>query len=282
MTKGLVRNERCVHCLRLTDSITADHVFPSSWYPDTTPGAVQHWTVPCCSECNRELGKLEQDLLVRLILCVNLKSEAASGLASKALRSLGIDASGLSEREKIYRRRFRDKIRSELMPQADLAGKPGRIAGLGPPEGSESQWSIPIPWAGLAIVAEKIVCGCEYKLSDRLVEPPYAMRIFVSPSDFVPEPYASASQVFEFGPGCSVRRLFARVDPNVVLYWISVWNTLHFNVKIDLEDELMQADQRASQVQGMPGDLNRRAMQISPYLRNHPQPDPSLGTKRHS
>ncbi len=283
MTKGSVRNERCVHCLRLTDSSTADHVFPSSWYPDTTPAAVQRWTVPCCSECNRELGKLERDLLVRLILCVNPKSEAASGLASKALRSLGIDASELSEREKIHRRRFRDKIRSELMPQADLAGKPGRIPGLGPSEGSESQWSIPIPWAGLAIVAEKIVRGCEYKIRDRLVEPPYGMRIFVSPSDFVPEPYASASRVFEFGPGCSFRRLFAREDLNVVLYWISVWNTLHFNVKIDLEDELMQADQRASRVQGMPGDLNGRAMQISGYLRNQLQPDPLLDvTKRHS
>jgi 5-methylcytosine-specific restriction endonuclease McrA len=283
MTKGFISNEQCVHCLRLTDSVTADHIFPSSWYPDTTPAGVQRWTVPCCSKCNRELGKLERDLLVRLILCVNPKSEAASGLASKALRSLGIDAGGLSERETIHRRRFRDKIRSELMPQADLAGKPGRIPGLGPPEASESQWSIPIPWAGLAIVAEKIVRGCEYKLRGRFIEPPYGMRIFVSPSDFVPEPYASASQVFEFGPGCSVRRLFAKEDSNVVLYWISVWNTLHFNVKIDLENELMQTDQRASQVRGMPGDLKRKGMQISAYLRNQLQLDPSLDeTKRHS
>jgi hypothetical protein len=283
MAKGFISNGRCVHCLRVTDSVTADHVFPSSWYPDTTPAPVQRWTVPCCSECNGELGKLERDLLVRLILCVNPKYEAASGLASKVLRSLGIDARGLSERERIHRRRFRDKIRSELMPQAELAGKPGRIPGLGPPEGSESQWSIPIPWAGLAIVAEKIVRGCEYKLMARLIEPPYGLRIFVSPSDFVPDPYASASQVFDFGPGCSVRRLFAKEDPNVVLYWISVWNTLHFNVKIDLEDDLMQADQRASRVQGMPGSLNRKGMQISAYLRNQAQPDRSLDeTNRHS
>jgi hypothetical protein len=282
MTTGFINRGRCVHCLRVTDSITADHVFPSSWYPDTTPATVQRWTVPCCFECNRELGKLERDLLVRLVLCVNPKSEAASGLASKALRSLGIDASRLSEREKIHRCGFRDKIRSELMPQADLVGKPGRIPGLGPPEGSESQWSIPIPWAGLAIVAEKIVRGCEYKLKDRLVEPPYGMRIFVSPSDVVPEPYASASQVFEFGPGCNVRRLFAREDPNVVLYWISVWNTLNFNIKIDLEDELMLTDRRSSRVQGIPGVVNRGAMQISSYLRNQPQPNPSLDTKRHS
>src|SRR5271169_2434899 len=137
---------RCVHCLRLTDSVTADHVFPSSWYPDSTPESVQRWTVPCCSDCNRELGKLERDLLIRLVLCVNPKSEAASGLASRTLRSLGLDAEKLSEREKAHRAKLRDKIRSELMPQSDVAGKPGKIPGLGPPDGEDVQWAIPIPW----------------------------------------------------------------------------------------------------------------------------------------
>ena len=203
MATPLGTNGRCVHCLRLTDSITADHVFPSSWYPDTTPATVQRWTVPCCLECNRELGKLERDLLIRLVLCVNPKSEAASGLASKALRSLGLDADGLSEREKAHRARLRDKIRSELMPQADVVGKPGKIPGLGPPEGEVVQWAIPIPWAGLAIVGEKIIRGCEYKLKGRFLEAPYGMRIFVSPSDFVPQPYAAASEVLDFGPGCT-------------------------------------------------------------------------------
>lgn len=133
-------NGRCIHCLRVTDSITADHVFPSSWYPDTTPTTVQRWTAPSCPECNSELGKLEKDLLVRLILCVNPKSEAASGLASKALRSLGLDADWLSDRERSYRDRLRAKIRSELMQQTEVAGKPGKIPGLGPPEGEPVQW----------------------------------------------------------------------------------------------------------------------------------------------
>lgn len=163
MTRTPTNSGRCVHCLSQTDSLTADHVFPSSWYPDTTPPTVQRWTVPCCSVCNLELGRLEKDLLIRLVLCVNPKSEAASGLASRALRSLGIDVDHLSERERIHRARLRNKLRAELMPQADLVGKPGKIPGLGPPEGSESPWSLPIPWAGLAIVAEKIVRGCEYK-----------------------------------------------------------------------------------------------------------------------
>jgi hypothetical protein len=277
-----VRKERCVHCLRPSESVTADHVFPSSWYPDTTPASVQRWTVPACSECNRELGRLEKDLLVRLVLCVNPKSHAVSGLASKALRSLGIEGNELSEPEKSHRRKLRDKIRSELMPHAELVGKPGKIPGLSPPEGSESPWSIPIPWAGLAIIAEKIVRGCEYKLNSRFVELPYGMRIFVSSTDFVPEPYASASRSYELGPGCNVRRLFATEDPNVVLYWISIWNTLNFDVKIDLEDELMRADQRSSRVEGVPTFTNRRAMRISNYLRNQTLPTASREAKRDS
>jgi hypothetical protein len=38
--------------------------------------------------------------------------------------------------------------------------------------------------------------------------------------------------------------------------------------KIDLESELTLADQRSSRVEGMPGVTDRKAMQISTYLRN--------------
>jgi 5-methylcytosine-specific restriction endonuclease McrA len=85
---------RCVHCLTLTDDLTADHVFPNSWYPDATADTVQRWTVPSCGDCNRKLGELERDLVIRMALCVDPKSQSASGLAAKALRSLGLDVEG--------------------------------------------------------------------------------------------------------------------------------------------------------------------------------------------
>jgi hypothetical protein len=153
------------------------------------------------------------------------------------------------------------------MPSADLAGKPGRIPGLGPPEDESVQWAIPIPWAGLSIVAKKIARGCEYKLRDRLVEPPYSVRTSVCDSDVVPEPYASCAKFFDFGPGCKVRRVFATEDPNVVLHWMSIWDSLHFRVEIDLEDELRKLDQRSFRVEGMDRPENLRAMRIPPYLR---------------
>jgi 5-methylcytosine-specific restriction endonuclease McrA len=87
---------RCVHCLRETDATTKDHVFPSSWYPDSTPETVQRWTVPSCTDCNTFLGKLETDLLVRLALCLEPASASAAGISSKALRSLGLDVDDLN------------------------------------------------------------------------------------------------------------------------------------------------------------------------------------------
>jgi predicted DNA binding CopG/RHH family protein len=261
---------RCVHCLRLTESITADHVFPNSWYPDTTPPTVQRWTVPSCPKCNRELGQLEKDLLLRLIFCVNPKSQATSGLASKALRSIGLDTDGLSEKEKTHRDKLRTKIRSELIPSADLVGKPGAILGFEIHGDQVPQWAIPISWAGLSIIAEKIVRGCEYKVKGRFIEDPYGIRTFIDDSDFVPEPYASHIERFDFGPGCNVRRLFATEDPNVVIYWISVWNTLHLHARVDLEDELRQRDQKSSRVKGITPNEDSKVMRISPYLRDQP------------
>src|ERR1035441_7983823 len=98
---------RCVHCLRLSQPVTYDHGLPASWYPDTTPVNVQRWTAPSCRKCNSELGSLERDLLIRVVLCIDPKKEAVSGLASKVLRSLGLDADGVSETEKAHRNRLR-------------------------------------------------------------------------------------------------------------------------------------------------------------------------------
>jgi hypothetical protein len=79
---------RCIHCLNLTEVLEADQVFPASWY------------APSCPKCNRELGQLERDLLVRLVPCTDPESEATAGLAGRV---------------------FRARIRSEFIPPAEAA-----------------------------------------------------------------------------------------------------------------------------------------------------------------
>ena len=268
----------CVHCLRLIESPEGDHIFPSSWYPDSTPATVQRWTVPSCPECNRKLGQLEQDLLIRLVGCIDPKSEAISGLRTKTLTSLGVGADELPEGEKAHRERLRLRLRSEFIPKADLAELPGAIPGLGPPAESMdlSDGAIPIPLAGLSIIAEKIARGCEYKYRNRqrLVRRPYGIRTLVMESDFVPEPFASGCTTLDFGPGCKIRRLSFIEDRNTVWYFISIWNALNMHVRIELEAELRKAEQEFRRGKGIIPPENRR-MEISPYLRsvNRQAPD---------
>jgi len=95
-----------------------------------------------CPRCNREFGQAEKDLLIRLILCVDPKAEAAAGLASKAMRSLGIDVQGLPEKERFHREAVRKKITADMIPRANLVGRLGAIPvrnGLLPRAASRSQ-----------------------------------------------------------------------------------------------------------------------------------------------
>ncbi len=70
------------------------------------------------------------------------------------------------------------------------------------------------------MIAEKIARGCEYsyKKQKRFVEPPYGVRTSICDSGVIPQPFAPAGKVIDFGPGCKVTRVFAKEDHKVVLY----------------------------------------------------------------
>ncbi len=229
---------------------------------------MQRWTVPSCQDCNQKHGELEKDLLVRMALCVDPMSEGAAGLAVKALRSMGLAVEALSNDEKTHRDALLAKFRSELVPYSSVAGNPGAIPGLSPPASTPHKWSIPIPWAGLSIITEKIARGCEHKLSGRFLRSPYGIRTSVADSGTIPEPYVSFASLYDFGPGFRVARVFAVEDPSVVLYWFSVWGALHLCATIDLEEELKRRDSTRMRVDGLQPEDVPRAMRISPYLRD--------------
>ena len=103
MAKRPKGDGRCIHCRTPLTNPTKDHVFPSSWYPDSTPANVQRWTAPSCKPCNKKFGVMEEDLLIRLSLCVDPRKQAALGVSKNALRAFGIGVSGLSEKERRIR-----------------------------------------------------------------------------------------------------------------------------------------------------------------------------------
>ncbi|WFU18546.1 hypothetical protein [Bradyrhizobium sp. CB3481] len=83
---------RCVHCLKKGVERNWDHVFPKSWYPDTTAADFEKWQIPSCIACNDRYGKLERDLIGRLGLALDASNSASAGLADKALRAINPDA----------------------------------------------------------------------------------------------------------------------------------------------------------------------------------------------
>jgi hypothetical protein len=247
-------------------------VFPASWYPDSTSPTVQRWTAPSCPRCNRELGRLERDLLIRMALCLDPREQASLGLAARVFRSLGLEVEDLNAGEQTTRDKLRQRIRAELLPYDGASA--GQIPGLGPPSDEKAEWSIPIPWSGLAIMGEKIARGCEYKYRNRrrLVMPPYAVGVSVREAGALEEPFASAGRIIDFGPGFQARRIFFTEDPDTVWYFITIWNALHLHARIEHQDALAAAQREYRPREGTlpePG----RAMQVSSYLRYLNIPD---------
>jgi hypothetical protein len=233
---------RCVHCGQPFAEETRDHVFPKSWYPKTTTAEIQRWTVPSCGTCNNKLGGMEREVFNRLALCVDPRKAEAAGLSTKAMRSMGIGAEGLSLKEAKHRRAQKLKIIGATRPYK--AGT-GALPGLGPHPGFREAelLQIDIPAALLREVAKKMVRGCEYILAGRIVEKPYDVGIYFVHEHDVPDLLVQAfrgpsANTTHLGPGFSVTRAAAHDDPDAVMYKIVVWGTLIIYAAILPELEL--------------------------------------------
>lgn len=219
---------RCIHCGKHLTKATRDHVFPSSWCPDSTPSHIQRWVVPSCDDCNNKFGSMEQELLVRFGLCIDPTKAAASGISKKALAAFGIGVSGLSEKEARIRKALRDKVLGSAKPY-DKRADPHIIPGLGPRAGTPPERQIQIELSGetLLEVAKKIVRGCEFWLSNgRIVEPPYELKTYVPsemPSELIPHLKSGSDY---FGPGCRIRRAMPNDEPLTRAYELRVWDTM--------------------------------------------------------
>jgi hypothetical protein len=122
---------------------------------------------------------MESDLLLRVGLCLDPNSEAAKGIREKALRSLGINAGELALKDRGHRENRRHKLEAELILVISGEQIPGAIPGIAQ-NPAPAGYVVPIPWAGLSIIAEKIARGCEYKFKDKkFVEPPYAVKTLI-------------------------------------------------------------------------------------------------------
>jgi hypothetical protein len=223
------------------------------------------------------LGQLEKDLLIRLVGCIDPKSPAISGLYGRASRSLGLDPGELPKSERAIREKLRARLRSEFRHRSKIPEHLRAIPGLNSAEG---EWKVPIPYAALSIMAEKIARGCEYRYRGRrrLVRAPYGIRTLIRKNDFIPEPFASGCVSLDFGPGCQIRRLRFFEDSQTVWYFITIWASLNLHVRIEVESELLKAEKGFGRPEGLMLPESS-AMQVSNYLRmlNQEAPEKDRG-----
>lgn len=218
----------CVHCLTHTDEPTWDHVFPKAWYPDTTPRNIEKWKIPSCKECNGDYGRLEEDLLVRLGMCLDPRNARASGIPDKVLRSLDPRAAR-NDRDAAARKARRDLILREAIA-ADNSLLPHTLPGFRP----SSQLVTPQPAlliraADLHKLVEKIVRGLTYLQEDGLlIGSHYSFTFFVDPTQgqVIQELLDRFGRKQDRGPGLIVDRAAPPEDRRASVFSAEIWGTL--------------------------------------------------------
>lgn len=226
MAKRRPKPGKCVHCLKTFNDLTWDHVFPESWYPHTTKPNEYKWKVPSCKNCNKEYGALENDLLIRLSICLESSAPACAGIFDKGMRALD-PRYAKSEKDRKFRQAKREKISREVwlgvaIPQKHLY--PG--FGLYTQLPLQEQGAISISSSSVSKLAEKIVKGIFYIEDNIFIEPPYRIDTFVldgKDAQPVLEAIKSFGSIYAREPGITVYRAVLPEDHISSLFAIKIW-----------------------------------------------------------
>lgn len=224
-------NQYCVHCLGYFEDLTEDHIFPESWYPDSTPQNMEKWVVPACFACNNKLGRIEEETYKKLALCLNGNEIAASGVSEKANRlykpSFAKDERDKRRKEANVRKIIPDLLYTEKMPM-------GLMNNCGPDKDDHGKLllvHISIPKL-LDPFAKKVVRGLEFKFRNKLIDPSVRKITIIHPpvgiDDMAPSEMLKLNNVLNIsgakvdrGPGFVVRRAIDIYGTS--LYHITIW-----------------------------------------------------------
>jgi hypothetical protein len=222
---------RCVHCLKVFEKLTWDHVFPEGWYPETTPANLEKWKIPSCLPCNKLHAEGEAELLVRIGLCIDPDDPNNAGIVEKALRALTPSAAR-NERDARARAAHRQKILKQIftgaaIPYQAVYPRFGPLPGIHDEEAERI--AIPISAKALRRLTEKIVRGITHIEDGKFIERPYKVEQYVL-SDEAAGPIRQILQRFgkayDRGPGINVVRAVVPEDQMSAVYGIEIWGRL--------------------------------------------------------
>lgn len=217
---------KCVHCLANPVERSWDHVFPRSWYPETTKSDILKWQVPSCIPCNNKLGKIEEEFLRQVALCLDPDNEATSNIVRKALRSMRA-TEAKNTRDQNIRNALRQKTLKRILEGGDIPSK-GTYPGLGEKWGRkrEDQVAVLIPAESFDRINEKIVRGILYIEKEVFIAPPYIIeRYALENSDAlsIREMLDKFGKVYARQPGIVIRFAITAEDGISSFFEIELW-----------------------------------------------------------
>lgn len=219
---------RCVHCLAQVDAITADHLFPKSWYPETTPQDLEKWKFPACGKCNKAYGKIEESLRLHLAACLDPKAAASAGIWKRALDSLNPDKARNpidAHKRRLARQRFvrslrkaePEKYKNHLLPE--IRDRPmGNVA-------------LHVSGAHIKRFAEKLVRGTVYITERRYIDTDQEINVSLLQREGEGEILKLLEQfgeLHERGPGIRIRKAVAHDAKTNALFVFDIWDQFRF------------------------------------------------------
>lgn len=217
---------KCVHSLSNPIDLNWDHVFPRSWYPDTTLPNLYKRKIPSCIECNKELGKIEEEFLIRVGLCLNPNDPASQGIVKKALRAMNPKAAknhaDKQAREALSKRVVSGLLQGSQIPSTGIY--PNFNEKWGRPVGSGM--AVTIPANSFRRITEKIVRGIFFIKDGRYIEPPYSIQFYALDSAGatpIRDLLDKFGETFAREPGVVVRRAVTPEDGVSSLFEIEFW-----------------------------------------------------------
>jgi hypothetical protein len=213
-----------VHCLREAER-TWDHLFPVSWYPDSTPDNLERWKFPSCLECNGSYGRLEDDLLLRFGLCVDPATAEASGISERVRRSFDPSAARDDSDRAAREARLRKVVAEIEFAKSIPFQAENVLPGFGPRYGAEPT-PITLDRRDIHRYCEKVARGLTYLRQGLFLDSP-VFDFFEDPGrgEVMEQLLVRFGEQFDRGPGVQVRYAPASDRPLTSLWSIVLWGT---------------------------------------------------------
>ena len=216
----------CVHCLKYDHQRNWDHVFPVSWYPDTTPPNLEKWKIPSCKPCNDNYGRIEKKFGQILSLCIEPDKPESKGVYNRLRR--GFDPRlGKNDKDKKARAQERNQIINDFM-YGNQIPKDGIYPGLGERwnRKEEDQIALTLPKKFVDLLAVKIVRGIAYIEDGMLINENYVIEPYAVTEEGAAvfnDALARYGHSLSKGLGIKVERAIAPEDGISSIYKITIW-----------------------------------------------------------